>query len=217
MNQVAARKGVVAAETKAADAYRAWLVDLDGTLYRPRPVKAAMAAELLFYGWSALPVIRAFRQVHEVLRECDTESGSSPYQLQLERTAERVQMPLAQVTEVVEAWMQHRAGKWLRMFRRRPLLDEIRRFRGAGGRTALVTDYPARRKLQAMGIGELFEVVVANGEPGGPLRLKPSPDGYLLAAEMLGLAPAECLVLGDRADADGLAAERAKMHFRLIA
>ncbi len=92
----------------------------------------------------------------------------------------------------------------------------IRDFRGRGGRTALVSDYPARDKLRAIGSLELFEVVVASGEPGGPLRLKPDPSGMLRAAEALGVAPAECLVIGDREDADGAAARAAGMTFRRV-
>jgi beta-phosphoglucomutase-like phosphatase (HAD superfamily) len=38
----------------------------------------------------------------------------------------------------------------------------------------------------------------------------------LQAASELGISPEECLVLGDRQDADGEAARRAGMAFRLI-
>ncbi|HEV8245640.1 MAG TPA: HAD family hydrolase, partial [Polyangiaceae bacterium] len=79
-----------------------------------------------------------------------------------------------------------------------------------------VSDYPAQRKLAALGTPELFDVVVASGEPGGPRRLKPHPEGFLRAAEALGVAPARCLVIGDREDADGLAARAAGMGFRLM-
>ena len=85
-----------------------------------------------------------------------------------------------------------------------------------GGRTAVVSDYPARKKLAALGEPELFEVVVASGEPGGPKRLKPDPEGYLRAAEALGVRPERCLVIGDRDDADGAAARAAGMQFRLM-
>ena len=63
---------------------------------------------------------------------------------------------------------------------------------------------------------DLFDVVVANGEEGGAPRLKPWPDGYQSAAERLGIAPERCLVVGDRQDADGAAAELAGMEFRLV-
>ncbi|MCB9916751.1 MAG: HAD hydrolase-like protein, partial [Planctomycetes bacterium] len=43
-----------------------------------------------------------------------------------------------------------------------------------------------------------------------------APDGYLEAARRLGVAPAECLVVGDRDDADGAAARAAGMAFRRI-
>jgi phosphoglycolate phosphatase/putative hydrolase of the HAD superfamily len=101
-------------------------------------------------------------------------------------------------------------------FRREALLSEIKAFRDEGGRTALVSDYPAQVKLSALDVATLFDRVIANGESGGPKRLKPSPDGLLLAAASLKAEPKRCLVIGDRLDADGAAANAAGMEFRLI-
>ena len=70
--------------------------------------------------------------------------------------------------------------------------------------------------LRMQGVRELFDVVVASGEPGGPSRLKPHPGGMLKAADALGVAPRDCLVIGDREDADGVAAQAAGMAFRLV-
>jgi HAD superfamily hydrolase (TIGR01549 family) len=112
--------------------------------------------------------------------------------------------------------MERRPGKWLRLFSRRRLLAEIAAFRAAGGKTALVSDYPATAKLAGLGVTGLFDVVVASGEEGGPEALKPDPAGYLLAAQRLEIAPGRCLVIGDREDADGEAARRAAMAFRLV-
>lgn len=112
--------------------------------------------------------------------------------------------------------MLERPAKWLWLFRRSALLEELASFRRGGGRLVLVSDYPARAKLAALGCGELFDAVVASGEAGGPRWLKPHPDGYLMAAERLGVSPARCLVLGDRVDADGEAARRAGMTFRHV-
>jgi HAD superfamily hydrolase (TIGR01509 family) len=80
----------------------------------------------------------------------------------------------------------------------------------------LVSDYPALKKLHALGHANLFDTVVASGEAEGPRRLKPHPDGYLAAASRLGIEPEHCLVIGDRIDADGKAAEAAGMQFRLV-
>jgi HAD superfamily hydrolase (TIGR01549 family) len=198
-----------------SDSYAAWLVDLDGTLYRAPPVKLAMAAELALLGWASIATLRQFRHEHEAIRAIAVD-GPNPYRAQVERTAEHLGRDPAAVDAIVTEWMHARPGKWIRLFRRQPLLEEIARFKGSGGRVALVSDYPATAKLAALGIADLFAVVVASGEPGGPRRLKPDPEGYLAAAERLGVAPGECLVIGDRADADGGAAAAAGMAFRKV-
>ncbi len=202
--------------------YDAWLVDLDGTLYTARWVKLAMAVELALFGWAAVGTLRQFRNDHEALRE-EVSAGkalsvsyASPFAAQLSRSAQALQMPVAQVERVVQEWMFERPGKWIRRFPRRALLAELRAFKAEGGRTALVSDYPAERKVTALGARALFDVIVANGEPHGPARLKPDPESYLRAAALLNVEPARCLVIGDRDDADGAAARAAQMAFRLV-
>ncbi len=194
----------------------AWLIDLDGTLYSARPVKLAMALELALLAPHRVRVLRAFRAAHERLRHELADPVASPFSVQLERCAAECGLPREHVQAVITEWMFERPGKWLRRFVRHSLVDEIRAFRQGGGVTALVSDYPARRKLAALELRELFDVVVANGEADGPQRLKPYPDGLLLAASRLGKLPRECLVVGDRRDADGAAARAAGMEFRLV-
>ena len=135
---------------------------------------------------------------------------------QLDRAASALGCTVGRLAPVIEEWMERRPGKWLRLFCRKSLLEEIAAFRAAGGKTALVSDYPAEAKLAGLGVRDLFDLVVASGEPGGPATLKPSPEGFLLAAERLQVAPADCLVIGDRRDADGEAAARARMKFRFV-
>jgi HAD superfamily hydrolase (TIGR01549 family) len=194
----------------------AWLVDLDGTLYAARPVKLCMLPELSLAGWAALKTLRQFRSEHERLRDSQDSPGD-PYRLQLERTALALGVSASHVERLVREWMLERPGKWLRRFRRAALIEELQRFRAAGGRLALVSDYPARTKLAALGCAALFDAIVASGEEGGASWLKPHPDGYLSAAAKLGIAPDRCLVVGDRPDADGKAARRAGMAFRQVA
>jgi len=197
-------------------AHDAWLVDLDGTLYTARWVKLAMAAELMVAGWSAIGTLRRFRKEHERLREELDGPVESPFEEQLSRTARAIGVERTVVEHHVSRWMIERPGKWIRRFRRDALLAEIAQFRAAGGRTALVSDYPARKKLAALEATSLFDVIVASGEPEGPHRLKPDPDGYLTAARRLGVEPERCLVIGDREDADGAAARAARMQFRRV-
>jgi len=195
---------------------RAWLVDLDGTLYHALPVKLAVAAELALFGRAVVHELRAFRREHERLRVEQPDGVGDAFALQLERTARACGVPPAALEPAVREWMLERPGRWLALARRRRLLAELAQFRRAGGLAALVSDYPARAKLRALGAEALFDAVVAAGEPGGPGRLKPAPDGLLLAAAKLGVAPSACLVIGDRDDADGEAARRAGMAFRRV-
>ena len=192
------------------------LVDLDGTLYRQRLVQAMMASELLLGHWSRISVLRAFRHEHERLRGESIVHEQSPYQVQLEQAAAILNRPLQEIESIVSEWMFQRPGKWIRMFRRKPLLRCIAALRRKGAATALVSDYPATRKLAAMGISDLFDVVVANGETPELRRLKPCPDAFLLAAKHLNAQHENCIVVGDRKDADGEAAHRAGMRFVLV-
>jgi FMN phosphatase YigB (HAD superfamily) len=192
------------------------LVDLDGTLYRATPVKVAMGAELLWSGRGVIRVLRRFRHEHEVLRANGIAEGGSPFAVQLDRTARGLGVEQAHVERLVREWMIRRPGRWIRRFCRRELLGEIAAFRSQGGKTALVSDYPALDKLAALDASALFDVIVANGEQGGPSALKPSPAGVRAAAERLGVATGRCLIIGDRDDADGAAARAAGMPFRLI-
>lgn len=202
--------------------YDAWLIDLDGTLYKQRYVRLAMALELGLFGWSAVAILKRFRHEHETLRD-ELRAGTplalahaSPFAAQLSRTAAALGVPEARVQAVVHDWMLVRPQKWIPRFRRKSLLAEIAAFRAAGGRTALVSDYPAELKLRAMGAESLFDVIVASGEKHTPRNLKPDPEGYLRAAELLEVKPARSLVVGDREDADGDAARAAGMAFRLV-
>jgi FMN phosphatase YigB (HAD superfamily) len=199
--------------------YSAWLVDLDGTLYRHKPVQLAMAAELLLFGWGSIKTLRTFRHAHEELRAeaaTDRALAVSPFQRQLDLAADKLGKPASDVEAVVRRWMFERPLKWVARSKRQALLNALAQFRAGGGKTALVSDYPATGKLQALGATSLFDLVVSNGEPGGPSKLKPDPEGYLSAAKRLGIEPARCLVIGDRDDADGAAARAAGMGLCLI-
>jgi FMN phosphatase YigB (HAD superfamily) len=214
---VKSARAVTKKHTSPPFEYRAWLIDLDGTLYRQRPVRAMLAIELVLWGRSAIKILHTFRREQEQLRLDQLPCDSDPFRVQIQRTAQRLGLAEACVSDVVEHWMFDRPGRWLRAYRRRFFLRLISSYQRHGGRTALVSDYPARRKLAAMGLGEhVFEQVIACGEPGGPHGFKPMPVGLLMAAQRLQVPPADCLVIGDRWDVDGEAASRAGMAFRHV-
>ena len=59
------------------------------------------------------------------------------------------------------------------------------------------------------------DVVVSSTDPEIN-RLKPAPQGLLHVADKLGLAPSECLFIGDRQELDGACAEQAGMPYLIV-
>lgn len=77
----------------------------------------------------------------------------------------------------------------------------------------LITDGNAamqRRKIECLGIGPLFRVVVFSAEIGHGLP-KPHPAPFLRALNLLQCAPGECLFVGDNPGCDVAGAGRAGM------
>src|SRR5262245_32389900 len=103
----------------ASPGHDAWLVDLDGTLYRALPVKLAMAAELALFGAPSALLLRRFREEHEALRRSELEGD--PFRLQIARTAEALARHEDEIERVVRSWMIERPARWLPRFRRASL------------------------------------------------------------------------------------------------
>jgi HAD superfamily hydrolase (TIGR01509 family) len=70
------------------------------------------------------------------------------------------------------------------------------------------TKASAEASLRAIGILEWFDAVISSQEAGRP---KPAPDVFLMAAERIGIAPAECVAFED-GDLGLQAARAAGMH-----
>ena len=84
-----------------------------------------------------------------------------------------------------------------------------------GIQLVLLSDYGfAKEKLQALGLSPaLFDWVISAPELGG---LKPAPELMHIISERIGVAPQECLVIGDRDDTDGEMARRTNAQFRKV-
>ena len=72
------------------------------------------------------------------------------------------------------------------------------------------SDYPVASKLEAMGLGGAFGVMVCATDDGVN-AYKPDPAGFRAAAAAFRLAPSEVLMVGDRAEMDGEGARAAGM------
>lgn len=196
------------------------LFDLDGTLYRQSPVRALMAMEMLTLPLTrplAAPAIisalRSYRRAQEALRGHEGEGSIAT--AQIARAAEDSGLSTEEVDAIVTEWMIERPLKYLGRCLLPgvgTMLDVLGR---AGVRVGLLSDYPAARKLEALGLAGRFEPVLCSSDPAIN-RFKPNPRGFLIAAHGWGLPPSEVLMVGDRYEVDYQGARAAGMDCVLI-
>jgi HAD superfamily hydrolase (TIGR01549 family) len=191
---------------------RAVLFDVDGTLYHQGRLRSCMAVELA--GSLALSspearrrvlrVLRTYRRVHEEMRDMvGTPVPLSAYQVAA--TARREGVPDEEVAAIVTEWMHRRPLKYLSWCRRRGLTDLLSRLEAGGFRLGVLSDYPPRDKLAALGIAPFFTDVWCSTDPDIN-ALKPHPRGFLQACARWNLQPQEVLYVGDRTEVDAAGA-----------
>lgn len=203
-------------ETLAGEEFswvRAVILDLDGTLYSQRKLRARMLVELLVWtsstGPKTLRILRSFRKMREAL---GTSMASNVHELQYSLVADRLGLSIDEVKAQVDEWIYRRPLKYLKDARRNGVIEFVDRLRAAGVKIAVLSDYPVNEKLAALQVVPDFSYFTLE-EPAG--LLKPSPYGLKAVLAKLRLEPAECLLIGDRADRDGACADVVGIRFLL--
>lgn len=190
------------------DAIDLVVFDVDGTLYDARRLRSAMAWLLALDAARArslrtLRVLQTFRQVREEL----AEEGCAPFiEAQYARTALRTGCAQAQVRALVHDWMERRPLPLLARCRNAGVDRLFEALHAAGRRVAVLSDYPAHAKLDALGL-RADPVVCAHDAQVA--RLKPDPRGLHAILAATGVPARRALMIGDRFDRDAAAAQRA--------
>lgn len=170
------------------------LFDLDGVLWDPTPVMLAAYRTTLTAHCPEPPDDSTLREClawspRKVLKRFHATSGAERrYQMEFQHA----------LRGTVEAT----AG----------LTEFIRSLRERGTKVGVVTSQPRSRTtaiLQACGLHDLDVIITWNDVPPG--RSKPDPAGLLKALDVLALAPADAVYVGDTAT-DLLAARNARMR-----
>ncbi len=177
--------------------------DLDGTLYRQRPVRLAMLRLLLgdavrTRSARTLRILADYRRTRERLADARVEAFEAKL---LAMVAVRAGVAPACVAATVEEWIETRPLASLR-HAMVPGADALfAALRASGRRIGVLSDYPAVAKLAALGLAA--DHVVAAPDVG---VMKPHPRGLLAIMEAAGAAPTQTLMIGDRIDRDIAAA-----------
>lgn len=190
--------------------------DVDGTLYEARRLRALMALWLAMHtlragAWSLPRQLAVFRQVRERLAQAQAHDFVDA---QYRVASQRAGCSADAMRSVVEEWMQRRPLPLLRACARPGVQAVFAGLRARGIQVAVLSDYPARAKLEALGLQA--DPVVWAGD-AAVQRLKPDPRGLHHILTRTGIAPARALMVGDRLDRDGAAAARASMPAVILA
>ena len=202
---------------------RGVLMDLDGTLYRTRPMRRRMALALGLSPLTSLAprrsiasikAIACFRRVREELRElgCPEESLE---ELQYAKPAGRLGIESADLRATVEEWMHVRPLRYLKPCIWPDLTDFLAQCTSRGTALGVFSDFPVESKLEALGIADSFSLKLCATDPDVN-AFKPHPRGFQRACERWDFAPTDVLYVGDRPDVDAEGARAAGMPCAIL-
>lgn len=191
------------------DAVDLVIFDVDGTLYDQAPLRLRMATALLLDAARSrslrkLAVLRAYRHRREEL----ADEGGAFVDRQFDDTAARLGCAPADVRAIAGEWIERRPLPHLRACRVPGVEALFDGLRSRGKRIAILSDYPAAAKIDALG---LRADLVVSAADDGVARLKPDPAGLLHILATAGVAAGRALFIGDRFERDWAAATSAKM------
>lgn len=180
--------------------------DVDGTLYRQRPLRLRMGRDMVLHtvakrDLSAIGVISAYRRIRERLGD---EEVVDFERVLIAETAKATSMSPESVQAIVSEWIETRPLRYLRscLFSGVPQL--FAGLQRAGRKIGIFSDYPATEKLAAMGLAAHH--VVAACDVG---LLKPHAKGLESLMAEASATARDTLFIGDRVDRDGIAGQRA--------
>jgi putative hydrolase of the HAD superfamily len=193
-------------------AFRAIGFDIDGTLYPSWRLNLALAG-LAVRNYRCL---KAFGKVRHDLRELarTPEYRAAPpagieefHRLQAGLVARRMGIDEKTALEGVELFFYRQIPESFDRIRAFPGAREaLLRLKAAGLRLGALSDFPGERKLELMGLADLFDAVMTSEETG---YLKPDPQPIRVLAGRLGVECRELLYVGNSAAYDVAGAKAA--------
>jgi HAD superfamily hydrolase (TIGR01509 family) len=197
------------------DEIRLVAFDVDGTLYDQRGLRFCMLREMVISsirrrGIGFTRILREYRRIREQLGDSRHEDFERAL---ISRTATLVGCSEDQVQAIAEEWLERRPLRHLIRYRYPQLPELFRALRKRGKIIGILSDYPAHEKLEALELDADF-IVGAGDEDVGVL--KPHARGLQVLMSRASVTPAETILIGDRPDRDGLAAQAANVRALIL-
>ena len=195
---------------------KAVIFDVDGTLYHLKKIYRMVRLEIINYylqhPWEIgdIKIITDFMQEREKHAFDIVDNVEAA---QYEWAAKKTNSSPDKVRQVVDKWIFQVPLKYMYHCRRTEVLELFHNLIINGIATGVFSDYPATAKLAALG---LFPQCIVSATDKNVGKLKPNPQGLLIAADTLGVAVENCLLIGDRDDRDGECARQARMPYLIL-
>jgi HAD superfamily hydrolase (TIGR01549 family) len=189
--------------------------DVDGTLYDQRGLRLRMLQEMLHSSIRTrcidfIRILRAYRRIREQLGDSLQEDFERELAI---RTAALVGCSEQQVRSTAEEWLESRPLRHLIRYRYPHLPELFQRLRRHGKAIGIFSDYPARKKLEAL---ELDADVIVCATDEDVRVLKPHAKGLHVLMSRAAVNPADTIMIGDRPERDGLSAQSAKVRALIL-
>ena len=194
--------------------YSLYVFDLDGTLYDQPKLRMMMAARLM--GFYILHPFRAgelfllqhFRKVKDSWTKSSSEDDIIAQVAKDKKTNDE------RVKKIVRRWIYDDPLEVIAKTKDTKLIGWIESLRESGKKVFILSDYPVKDKLSAMGV-----TVDGMYDPLDPRidELKPSPKGLNVIMQDTGYAPEEILMIGDRSEKDGMCANACNADSLILA
>jgi HAD superfamily hydrolase (TIGR01549 family) len=190
------------------ESIRLVVFDVDGTLYNQKALRLRMLKGLVGHtiasrSLETLIILRFYRKLREMIGEQEIDGFES---VLLARTAQKAGVEQAKVRSLVREWMEQRPLAHIRACRYPHVLELFAALKRRNKIIGIFSDYPAVEKLRAMDL-KADIIVSATDENVG--ILKPNPRGLAVIMAAAGVGPQETILIGDRTERDGEAAQRA--------
>ena len=182
--------------------------DVDGTLYKQRPVRLRMACDMLRYAifqrnLKVIAVVAKYRQIKERLSDEQVDNFEP---ILIADTAAATGTSPEAVRTIVSEWIDQRPLRYVASCRYSGLPELFAGLRRVGKSIGILSDYPANAKLAALKLNANHIIFTGDSNVG---LLKPHPRGLEMLIRAAGVLPSATLVIGDRVERDGVAACRA--------
>lgn len=203
--------------------YEVFIFDLDGTLYYQKPFRIKMLMVLIKYvilhptAIKDLLVIKRYRQMREHWDEYEKEFMFAQElgldERQYAAVAAKTGTTPKGVKNAVRFFMHEMPLHVLLPYRCEVLKSLIGRLREKKKTIVIYSDYPVEAKLACLGI--TADACYTSGDPRIGC-MKPDPKGLNVILGALGCDSADAVMIGDRYEKDGLAAQRNGVDYVIV-